>query len=258
MPELTGYLARTVALALLSAVIPWTAVTQDAQWRARNDHGSRYEGVVDRPNARREYEVLGLFAYRDLPEEPYPSSDRLKLMYYVPQQDGVAAITVRELQRETQYLMEAKPDKVPSDAGKWDLYDDWPVRDVIVPQHVLLPNLGVLVRLKDDVPGGVFSPVMMYTGVAPTHVDHYTLQFVSHRKLKSVTCTVMTEKGAVTPCSLRRKDEELEESTPMEFVVPAAGLSPGRATIRIQGQYANTTNEQLAAEVHFVHAALAR
>ena len=66
--------------------------------QALRDWGNRYEGLVDRPNALRDYELLGFFAYR----EPWELVDdvNLRVLFYVP------AVTPAFLQ-----VQEIRPEK---------------------------------------------------------------------------------------------------------------------------------------------------
>ena len=118
--------------------------------------------------------------------------------------------------------------------------------------------------------GGLFAPALFYAeGSTPTSaascraadllrgVQEYQLDFVSHREVRHVSCIVGDSAGKDHSCHLsHRKVEDnktLEESVPVEFSIPAESLPAGATTVRIDGDYANSVNSHLTAEVHFIH-----
>src|SRR5215831_18936947 len=109
-----GTICSAVAAITLLRVVQPTLQGQDERWLRDNDRGNRYEGVLDQPNAKREYEVLALFAFRGFPDRVTlaPNSE-LHVAYFVPANMRAEPVYIRarQLSSRTNYLLQVKPAK---------------------------------------------------------------------------------------------------------------------------------------------------
>ena len=229
---------------------------REKQWRQENDHGNRYEGLRDRPNASRQYDLLGFFALREVPSD----APNLALSYYLPVNTHLESIRVEEIHPETTYSMVPKSESVPSAPGQMNTFKSWSVSPVIRKYHVALQNLGAIVRLN----GGILAPAFLTSDATPLCLtlqqhqpDAYSLFFVSHKELSSIACTVTGSDGKLAPCTLRGAARtgkpSLQEAVPADFLIPFGNLKPGITVIRLNGEYANSDNSLLSAEFRFNH-----
>jgi hypothetical protein len=132
-------------IAFLSLLaFPPAAPGQDAQWFQHNDKGDRYEGLIDQPNAKREYTVLAFFAFHE--NLPRDLKGNLHVKYFVPDKEPVF-IQARQNTRRTNYLMVSKG--APSLPGQWNHFQ-WPAGEVLGRPNLDHSDLGVVVRLKSD------------------------------------------------------------------------------------------------------------
>src|SRR6185312_598030 len=119
--------------------------------------GHYYEGLLDQPNAKQEYEVVGFFAYDHaerprLENEPKKNS-ALQAWFYVPRDDreiGNRPVVVRakQIASRTNYLLQSMPEGIRLEKTGWS-YFSWQTDPFIRKYHINPNNLGVVARLED-------------------------------------------------------------------------------------------------------------
>ena len=263
-----------VALVLLPVGI---SSAQTPEWFQQNNKGSRYEGFLDRPNASTSFTVLGFFAYRE--NRDLLPSDVLHIEYFVPPgdqrnkpADEPVSIRAQEIHGRSEYIMEPHLEALQATAGGWRTFDGWPVRDVLLPNHVPLSNLAVLIHLKGG--NGLseqLAPALLYTEPGKHEIHNYTLYLNLNRALSSLHYTVSStdEKGAHGQpwnCAFDPGTESVctEKGTQTAGFVEqgivrlrfsADHLPVGPITIHLAGEYANSS-EHLQDDLHFFNPGL--
>jgi len=230
---------------------------QDAQWLSRNNHGNRYEGFIDRNNGLATYRVIDLLG--ESSKTPLGDPDDLHVLYFVPPNGGVRQFRVHERVDETQYLM--MPINAPNSPNQWNLFEHWPVREVIVPHHVRPENLGVLIHLNDTLIPDLLAPAFLYGSTRPYTFDHYALHVYIEPSLSSLICTVQDKNGSLVNsngdryrCARTGGDRSTRSSSIVRIDVASSDLPPGLVTVHLTGRYANdVSGERFNNEVHFYH-----
>ena len=241
-----------LSLPVLLCLFPSTSPAQDSGWEKTNDRGNRYEGIVEVPNGKRDYELLAFFAYKNV-NAPSPDG-QLHLMFCVPAGTAVQSISAKEIHSDTQYMAAFKPGKLIRLGRQWEGVTEWPVMTVLSPNHVKLENIGVLVHLENNGIPGEIAPAVLYTSAKPKSIDKYSLYFVSHRPLRALSCTV--SQGAFKEsCNIDgSRLGQVEVSEPTKITFDAAGLREEEATVQLEGSIANTaSNGSFSAIIHFFH-----
>src|SRR5438034_2273644 len=94
------------ACIVVATMLAVFAMAQDTDWLKKNDRGSRYEGIIERPHALKTYELLGFFANRQALS--VNDSTKLRVRFFLPRNEP-AYVLAQEIRVEKQYLMRAKP-----------------------------------------------------------------------------------------------------------------------------------------------------
>ncbi len=253
IPFLSLLLALLIGLLLGFSPL---SVAQDASWRAKNDRGNRYEGIMDVPNGKRDYEILALFGDRTM--DTNSPDNQLHLMFYVPPHTEVASISGKELHADTQYLVLFKEDRLQPLGQQWFAVSEWPLELGIKRYHVELKNLGILVRLKNDAMPGQITPAFLYSSSKPEKIRNYSLYFVVHKPLRDFTC-IVSENAFQEKCKIEgSKPPKVEVSEPVNVTFAANQLKEGEVTIQLEGSVRNSANDKFLAAVHFYHHDLPR
>lgn len=261
-PRQFAHFARlAICIGLLTAFCQ-LAKAQDANWFHDNDRGNRYEGLLDEPNAKREYDVLGFFAYDGLAPngsgENLPPSWKamLHLRYYVPEEvakgvphDELVFIRVKQMSGWPNYLMVAKKGSAFKQPG-WNEFS-WPVDAVIQEKEINPAHLGVVVRLKSDNEYTEdLAPAVFYSQESPPgSIKHYKL-------ILRVQQYTLTDLSYEIVAGGRSRTHHYGE-VPVEVGV-AVSLNidlddlPGPVTVHINGEYENT-DKRLVATYRFYH-----
>jgi hypothetical protein len=158
---------RALSWILVAAVLH----SQDTSWLEANRRTkpNRSEGLMDTPNAKREYTVAAFFA---LPREPLDAQPRgyLHVKYYLPGDEAVF-IQARQMLWRSNYLMISKPESVPKNRQQWNDFS-WPAEDVITARRVDASNLGVVVRLNSDNEyAEELAPAVLYNRAEPRQLS---------------------------------------------------------------------------------------
>ncbi|HVW77564.1 MAG TPA: hypothetical protein VHB45_08115 [Alloacidobacterium sp.] len=252
------------------------ATAQDTAWfeQHRKSNPDRFEGLLDRPNARSEYEVLSLLGSSSAtpPRLSLDKGDFLHIRYCGPGPDadvGPVFIEVRQLTGHVNYLMKASPRWT---AGWNDFL--WPAKDVIWADNIDPNNLGVVIRFGQDkefgsdiVPAVFFiSPSKNAEMLSANRIQSYALtlriqhsiQYLYYEMLASSkpvkSCYYLNE---FHPCQRKKPDDDavnagIEEGNVITLHLDMSDVPKGPVTVRVRGRYLNS-DEELSAVFHFKH-----
>jgi len=259
LSELCSWLAIFVVFA-----VPVQA--QDAQWLQEHALKNRYEGLIDTPNAKRAYSVVGFFAFREkLVAHP---QGELHVKYFLPEEEPVF-IQSRQMLRRTNYLMLSKKDSVPKNPRQWNDFH-WPAKDVIGNKKIDASSLGVVVRLNSDNEyAEEMAPAVFYNVAEPRDLSgKYQLVLkVQQDPLTHLKYEVET-RGFARTCHYTRKSDKAAGSCAAapagedglidarSIITLDLDLGPvrdaGEVNVQIDGEYKDS-DAQLHATYRFYH-----
>jgi hypothetical protein len=158
------------------------------------DFGNRREGTTVHVDALEDLTLIAV--HRNF--ESFPRNANLNVRFYLPMVAGgsKANVTVEavELQDSVHYLMQTT--NAPAKAGEWNVFGQWPTRDVIDKLGIEPGNLGVLAEYKIANRLPVYLPVDVYQDARPTAKHAYTFHFVTGQDLQSLEVSVTDKAGA--------------------------------------------------------------
>jgi hypothetical protein len=223
-------------------------------WFKKNDKKNRYEGLVDHPQARRAYELLGFFA--DWRELPLSENTKLRIRFFRPAKDPVK-IVAREIRVEKQYLMLPKEESIALSDNGWSEFENWEATDLVKSFKIPSRNIGVVIHLNDlSEAGQDIAPAFLDTqpGGPQAHIGEYTLFLTVDGRLNNLQCQVVDQGSTkVYPCSAGGGNRSIEARTVIPVTIQAGRLPKGDYQIRIDAKYANELTKQLAARFRFHH-----
>jgi hypothetical protein len=222
--------------------------SQSDAWKKSHAFEDRYEGLMDHPEAMRDYEILGFFGY-DKPF-PIPNSGLLHIAYFLPRGDAISFFYAKEIVVDTQYFMEPKLERLAAREDAWNSFA-WPVKEVIVPNKVDASKLGVIIGLRDPRFDDLLAPAVYYADGDAAKVTGYDLIFLSNHDLDDVRCIASSNRQAKTyRCG--PAFAALNQFTPVRFRIEVPPSLDEIITIQIQGRYAESGG-RFQAEFHFIH-----
>ena len=257
------------ALALLG---PSKVAGQDQSWLDKNlrSDPKRYEGLLDQPNAKREYDVMSFLA---IPDQSLilkkDSQLSLHVSYFVPQEaakgDGKTPvyIQVKQLKGRVNYLMKSyDPGHSP---GQWNEFS-WPEKAVISESPVDAQNLGVVVRLgSDNEYAEDLAPALFYTDsrLPNLRIGRYKLVLkIQEKSLSSLSYRWSYEPGSgpsrtvKTPspcfysladhCASHAPKEIIDQNSTVTLDLNLAQVPAGYIRVAIEGEYHNEDGKLLA------------
>ncbi len=180
---------KRMVVALFLATV--TATYSPAQMQ---DFGNRSEGTTVHVDALEDFTLVGV--HRNF--ESFPRNANLNVRFFLPRlpdnPNKNVIVEAVELQDSVHYLMRSK--KAPSNEGTWNVFGQWPTRDVIDQQGIEAGNLGVLAeyRVANRIP--VYLPVDVYQNVKQLGRHAYTFHFITGQDLKSLDISVTNKAGA--------------------------------------------------------------
>jgi hypothetical protein len=272
-----GVLGATVLCGgwLVICLYAGTVAGQDATWLEQNHRKDpdRIEGLLDQPNARREYDVLAFEVYPSaLPARlPDPDSEELVVEYCRPasQPDaGPAFIEVRQMTVHVNYLMKTSRD--PRKSGLDDF--TWPARDVIGPYRIDPRKLGVVIHLGEDneyaeelspailtvasgrskkpIPIGPITSYALSLRIQQRALD--SLQYTIEGGGKSTTCIYAGDDRVSCGPGQRNLARRVEAGSLVRLGLPMVGVPDGETRVRVEGSYADS-DDKLIASFRFMH-----
>jgi hypothetical protein len=158
------------------------------------DFANRSEGTTVHPDALEDFTLVGV--HRNF--ESFPRNANLNVRFFLPKlavnPNKTVVVEAVELQDSVHYLMRSK--KAPSNDGAWNVFGQWPTKDVIDQQGIEAGNVGVLAeyRVGNKIP--VYLPVDVYQNGKQLGKHAYTFYFITGQDLKSLDISVTTKAGA--------------------------------------------------------------
>ena len=259
--------AGTVIFGTLTVALGIALSAQDPLWFRNNIEKTEkgkpprfYEGLLDQPNGKPEYELIGFFAFDGKREALSKDGPELHALYFVPNAVQRIFVQAKQISSRTNYLLLSKPDSVDKAPNRWnDLH--WKTKPVIAPNHINPDRLGVVVRLdSEDAQHGDLAPVIFCMKPKGQRIANYELLFKIQRySLASLYYRIV---GPITktcfyslaePCLPKapKVSSGIEVGTVISLPFPLESPA-GAFTIEIHGQYKDSL-EKLEPSFNFYH-----
>ena len=180
---------RLVAVRILLATV--AATYSPAQMQ---EFPNRNEGTTVHVDALEDFTLVGV--HRNF--ESFPRNANLNVRFFLPKlpdnPNKHVVVEAVELQDSVHYLMLSK--KAPSNEGVWNVFGQWPTKDVIDHLGIEAGNLGVLAeyRVANRIP--VCLPVDVYQDGKQLGMHAYTFHFITGQDLQSLDISVTNRAGA--------------------------------------------------------------
>jgi hypothetical protein len=259
---------------------------QDIAWLKQNRRSApeRYEGLVDQPNARREYDVLGFLAYTSDGPAKLPKDEpvilsvqycRPKTIPVVVPGPNTAFIEVQQLNSRVHYLMKASQTPASKSDFGWKSFS-WPTKDVINRYDIDPNNLGVVIHWgQDNEYAEDIEPAVL--GVAPAwpqerrepgRIQRYTLMLRVWPTLRDLSYEIRSKGGPTKVCyyenefspCVQMKPKELapiESGSLVQLNLDMSNMPDGETLVHIDGNYGNS-DDKLTANFRFMHESTCR
>ena len=271
---------QILPLAACLLVAADTSHAQDPEWLRSHSFPDpkRVEGLLEEPNALREYDVLSFLAFHGDPTGNHFAAvpANLRIQYCQAPANPPAAhpmpafIEVRQLAGHVNYLMKTSqpPAAGPAPAERSFV---WPTRDVIQKNNINPNQLGVVIHLGEDneyasnLAPAVFSPAdPSQPALSAERIDHYTLTLhIQQNTLDSLAYQIRPAQGKPIPCYYQNDLHSCRSSAPNPPAAIEAGslvrlgidlsqVAPGPVAIHIEGKYRDQDGA-LTANFHFNH-----
>jgi hypothetical protein len=124
-----------------------------------------------------------------------------------------------ELQDSLHYFMEAKPAKWKP--GQWNVFAQWPTKDVIDSLPVHCDNLGVRAGLQEVDSGPLYFPMDVYDKKTPPAKQSYTFNFFTGQDLQSLQIAMTNKLGAPAKLDLKPFSCNADNKRPSCVLYPA-------------------------------------
>ncbi len=233
---------------------------QDARWLHDNDRANRYEGLLDQPNAKRAYDILGFSGFGQNLEKIPPDKSAVNLhVGYCLSEPVPVFIEARQVRGRTQYLMKSKD--APHLKG-WNIFQPWPVNTVLFAYGIDPNALGIVARLNSDNEYAEYlAPAIFYADQPPAHISQYSLSITVRQKRANLTYDYAAGTHTPRKCFFSpsqpclpaaRGDMSVEAGGVIPLILEFEDFPAGSATVHITGSYANS-DEKLFAQFHFSH-----
>ena len=233
-------LARVILLILfLSESCQHASSGQDLDWLTHHKFRNRYEGLISLRNGRASYRVVDLVGVSNGLSLDKPSE--LRILYFLPPRATLSEIRVGERLVDKQYTM--IPIDPPHDSGRWNLFDHWPVKDVISNSGVRIDNLAPLITAKSGTEQRLIVPAFLFGNTRPSVFDKYVLSIYVDRSVDSLKCIITDEQGAVLKrngkgiCEKEGGPGRIEASSIISFDIPVSNLKRGLLKVSVIGLY---------------------
>jgi hypothetical protein len=155
---------------------------------------NRREGTTVHVDALEDFTLVAL--HRNFQRFPHNAS--LNVRFFLPPLPDNAnrevAVEAVELQDSVHYLMQSK--NVSWKQGTWNVFGQWPTRDMIDPLGIEADNLGVLAEYRNANRMPVCLPVDVYSDGKELGKHPYTFHFITGQDLQSLDISVTNKAGA--------------------------------------------------------------
>ena len=212
-----------------------------AQWKLKNDHENRYEGLIEVPYSKGGgFELLSFTGHM----ETFTGNVELKVNYYVPvglSGDKYVLIEGQELKRNKKYRMESYRQLFNRNwqEGQWNVFQPWQTRTVLTREGIPHWNIGVLAllyRTHDDQALRIL-PAVVYHSQKPKTVVKYSLHLRPGHTLKAVEYKLyrivnLKEEKIVGPVLM---PGDFIEGEPFDLYLEMRNISEGEMRLVIDG-----------------------
>ncbi len=155
---------------------------------------NRREGTTVRVDALEDFTLLAV--HRNF--ESFPRNANLNVRFFLPKPPDNAkrdiVVEARELQDSVHYLMQ--PKGISWKGGTWNVFGQWPTKDVIDRLGIDAGNLGVLAEYRVANKISVCLPVDVYPDGKQFGTHAYTFHFITGQDLQSLDISVTNKTGA--------------------------------------------------------------
>jgi len=167
LPKLNAILVTLLVVLSISKLY----AQPDSTWRANNEFHNRYEGIY---NYKVSGYLLELVSFTSHIEE-FDEDDTLKVKFYL--KDSLSGLIIaRRIDKNQRYIMFPKQTLW---IEGWNIFNRWPVGDVLWKLSIGYTNLGVLIRLEDKLYGtGPLAPAIVYSSENPEDMNEYKMTFL--------------------------------------------------------------------------------
>lgn len=174
---------------LISIIIPLEIFAFDIEnWKKENDWGNRFEGQIFKSAANLPtLELISLI--NNFESYNLSQNIELKVKFFRPAGTKIQ-INAREIYRDKFYFMETKNLSWSQD---WNIFQPWPIKDVIQKLSLNHDNLGVLIRGKNLERGNIFLPAIVYTTASPMIDSIYTFHFFPGQPLTNINFRIFKD-----------------------------------------------------------------
>ncbi len=274
-------LIAAISAGFICPWIAWSAAGQDSRWLSEHEHagkeGRYYEGLLDQPNGRWAYEVLGFFAYAGserprLDVHPAPKSE-LNAWFYLAKQDQgnlpPSSITIRakQIANHSNYLLKTLP--ILAHNGEWTHFS-WNTDPFITRYQINPNNLAVLAQSPKNERGeNEIFPAVFALDCKNAQISHYELMLrIQEYSLADLSYVVRSPASGNAPAIAKtchftfsdvdtcgppalKRATRIEVGTVVELHIPMTA-PPGWVSLHIFGPYKDSS-ERLNLTYNFFH-----
>ncbi len=189
MLELTVICGRLVAVGAFLATVASTYSPAQMQ-----EFPNRREGTTVHVDALEDFTLLAV--HRNF--ESFPRNSNLNVRFFLPKlpdnPNKDVVVEAVELQDSVHYSMRSK--SAPSKEGTWNVFGQWPTKDVIDRLDIDAGNVGVLAEYRVGNKLPVCLPVDVYQDAKQPAKPAYTFHFITGQDLQSLDISVTNKAGA--------------------------------------------------------------
>ncbi|SRR5216683_104106 len=158
------------------------------------DFGNRREGTTVHVDALEDFTLVAV--HRNF--QSFPRNANLNVRFFLPKLPDSPSwdvvVEAVELQDSVHYLMQSK--SAPSIGGSWNVFGQWPTKDVIDKWDIKADNLGVLAAYRIAKMLPVYMPVDVYQNGKQFARRPYTFHLITGQDLQALDMSVTNKAGA--------------------------------------------------------------
>jgi hypothetical protein len=136
------------------------------------------------PYGGTDLKLISFMGYKESPSEDKKCI--LKIRFYFPysEQDSLF-IVVKEIVKSDKYYS-MSPFRKHWQPNSWQEFDNWPIKDVLLPLEISTDDIGILGRLNKTEGHGEIVPMHLYHSLLPDSVSEYLIHFKTQGNLKNL------------------------------------------------------------------------
>ena len=147
--------------------------------------GARFEGQIEMPYSGSDFKLISFMGYKEKASDD--KNTILKIRFYFPYSASDSLfITVSEIVKTNKFYS-MQPIKKHWQPNMWQEFNDWPIKDVLLPLDLSIDEIGILGRLNNPEEGnGTIMPMHLYYSNFPDSVTDYVIYFKTQKDLKKL------------------------------------------------------------------------